>query len=254
MGWLSFNYTRDSFFLTKLIMAIPYKISEMIYLTLHDVPMIYKTAGTGIITEFFPQSMLITFLAEHITPVLIGGAIYGSIGYFTGDKKIFTLSKFLKFASIWCCIILLWIGIVFIGNAVSIKDNSDLKDIRGFFLNAENHGSSFYKGEERDNIFKLLSASLGDVSQLKNVKDYKTTKSQTTVGIYMGIGRYCITIVNWDEKYMILDTGRVVAIPDEFAELIKEYYQGTGHFSEEDKPLEGKTSGTKEVDTDETTN
>lgn len=255
MGWLSFNYVRDSFFLTKLIMAIPYKISEFIYKNLHDVSGIYRTYGVP--NEYFPQSMLVTFLAERVTPVLIGGAIYGSIGYFTGDKKIFTLSKYLKFASVWCCMLLVWIGIVFAGNAISVRENSQLKDIRGIFLNAEDHGDGYYKGDEmsRGDIFALLYTALGDVSRLKDLEHYKITESQTTVAIYMGFGRYSLATVNWDEKYMKLDTGRVVTIPDAFAELVKEYYEGSGHFTGEAGSYSSysiEDSETKEVDTDET--
>ncbi|HWT75815.1 MAG TPA: hypothetical protein VN258_14015, partial [Mobilitalea sp.] len=134
LGWLSFRYTQDSFIVTKILMAIPYKISEMIYTTLHHAPYIYTNTVIGGMNEYFPQSMLITFLAERITPVFIGGAVYGSIGYFTGDKRIFTLSKYLTFAVKWGVVILLWIGVVFAGNAISIKENSQLKDINGFFI------------------------------------------------------------------------------------------------------------------------
>ena len=242
MGWLSFNYTMDTFFITKFIMAIPYKISEIIYTTLHEVPYIYRTQG--VFNEFFPQSMIVTFMAERFTPVLVGGAIYGSIGYFTGDKKIFTLSKYLKFAAVWCGIILLWIGIVFAGNTISNRENSELKDIRGFFLNAEDHGDGFYVDDEntRGETFELLYNALGNVSQLKDINHYEITDNQTTVEIYMGIGRYCLTTVNWEEKFMILDTGRVIAIPDAFAKLVREYYNGNGYFTE---PYASKTDSSE---------
>ncbi len=249
MGWLSFSYTKDTFFITKLIMAIPYKISEMIYLTLHKTPYMYRESYAGLINAFFPQSMLITFLAERITPVLIGGAIYGSLGYFTGDKKIFTLSKYLRFAALWCSVILLWIGVVFAGNAISIKQNEQLKDIRGFFLNAEDHGSGFYQEEERSETFEILRSSLGDVTLLRETKEYEVSDAKTTVGIYMGFSRYCLTTVNWEEKYMIMDTGRVIAIPEAFAKLVQEYYEGTGYFSNENSSV--KEERLEEVGTDE---
>jgi hypothetical protein len=241
MGWLSFHYTSDSFFITKLIMAIPYKISEAIYTTLHHIPYMYQSEYRGVINEYFPESMLITFLAEKITPTLIGGAIYGSIGYFTGDKRIFTLSKYLRFALLWCGIILLWIGIVFAGDRISIRENSQLKDIKGFFLNAENHGSGFYEEEERSEGFEVLRKALGDVTLLKEIDDYQVTEHQATVEIYMGLGRCCLTTVNWDENYMILDTGRVVAVPKEFAQLVRQFYEGNGYFDE--KNQNGKSEG-----------
>ncbi len=230
MGWLSFQYTRDPFIVTKIIMAIPYKISEAIYATLHSIPYAYRMSCVGMMNEYFPQSQLITLLAERFTPVLIGGAMYGSIGFFTGDKRIFTLNKYLKFAFVWCCVILLWIGAVFAGNAIAVRKNSNLEDIRGFFLNAETHGSSFYD-DDTSNAYDTLRNALGDVTLLKDIKDYRITDTQTVVEIRMGIGRCNLTVVNWEENYMIMDMGRVVSIPVEFSALIKDYYEGTGIFN-----------------------
>lgn len=125
MGWHSMEYYTDSFLLTKVILAIPYKISEAIYVTV---------IGTGaervlweemkVFTEFFPLSPIATFLAERGTPVLIGGAIYGALAYFTGDKRVFTLNRFVKFFGIWCAVILLYIGGVYgVNAATSSMDN-----------------------------------------------------------------------------------------------------------------------------------
>jgi hypothetical protein len=250
LGWLSFHYTQDTFIVTKILMAIPYKISEMIYLSLHHNPHMYTQSSVVFLNEFFPQSMLVTFLAERITPIFIGGAIYGSIGYFTGDKRIFTLNKFIKFAALWSGINLLWIGIVFAANEVSIRENDQLKDINGFFIMAENHGSGFYEGAEKGNRYELLRSALGDVTLLKEIRNYRSTDKQTTVEIYMGLGRLNLTTVNWEENYMILDTGRVLSIPDEFAALIQEFYEGTGHFSDQGGVIRD-TSRTEEVEENE---
>jgi hypothetical protein len=245
MGWLSIRYTQDSFILTKIIMAIPYKISEMIYTTLHSTPSIYHASPLGVFNEFFPQSYPVTFMAERITPVFIGGAIYGSIGYFTGNKRIFTLNGFLRFALVWSGIILLWIGIVFASNSISIKQNAQLKDINGFFFEAEDHGESVYQDERKS--FELIKNALGDVTLLKDIEDYKYTEGSTTVGIFMGLGRQNLTLVNWEENYMIMDMGRVVAIPQAFADLVRDYYEGRLTFSYEEGAIYNEVVETEEV-------
>lgn len=67
------------------------------------------------------------FLAEIITTVLIGGAIYGALAYFTGDKRVFTMQRFIKFGAVWCGIILISIGATYLVNAKAIHDNENLR-------------------------------------------------------------------------------------------------------------------------------
>ena len=77
LGWFSIAYFTDSFLVTKVILAIPYKVSEMLHNLFHSHPYSYY-GGNGMFTEFnefFPGRGLLTFLAERITPVLIGGAV-----------------------------------------------------------------------------------------------------------------------------------------------------------------------------------
>lgn len=251
MGWLSYNYTRDTFIVTKIIMAIPYKISEIIYTTFHSVPHIYLNVNMRSMEGLFPQSQLVTIMAERLTPVLIGGAIYGSLGYFTGDKRIFTLTKFLRFAIIWSSIILIWIGTVFAANSISLRKNAELKDIYGFFLNAKDHGEGIYKDYNKEN-FEILRNALGDVTLLqdKKITGYASTDNETQVGIYMGFGRYNLTVVNWEENYMIMDMGRVVSIPEAFSALVKDYYEGTGFLSEQESSFQFKPAIQEEVKSD----
>ena len=121
MGWFSMEYYADEFLLTKIILAIPYKISEAIYVTIigTDAENILRECSY-VSTEFFPLSPIATLLAERGTPVLIGGAIYGALAYFTGDKRVFTLNRFVKFFGIWCAVILLYIGAVYGVNALTM--------------------------------------------------------------------------------------------------------------------------------------
>ena len=112
VGFFSRTYTSDSFFPTKLILAIPYKINEAIYCSIlgTDAATTRYWRWPPGQTIFFPRSQLATLFAEVVTTILISGAIYGSLAYFTGDKRVFTLGRYLKFAGCWCAVILLAIG------------------------------------------------------------------------------------------------------------------------------------------------
>ena len=101
MGFYSDTYVRDTFFPTKLITAVPYKIMEAIYQSVLPVQNPIPPDMRGWTWNMiFPYSYVANLLAEPLTTVLIGGALYGSLGYFTGDKRVFTLQRFLKFAEI----------------------------------------------------------------------------------------------------------------------------------------------------------
>ena len=230
MGWMSFRYVSDSFFVTKLITAIPYKISEIIYGFLYKPPYLYLEDYNA----FFPQVLVVSFMAERLTPVLIGGALYGSLGYFTGSRKIFTLKKYIRFICIWCSIILAWIGSMFVLNEYFLIRNNQLKDISGFFLNAKMHGSGYYE-DHRNEIYQLLRNALGNIEELKTLsaEEIKRSEHETRVEIFMGVSRRNKTIVNWEEKFMILEDGRAVAISDEFAALVRDYYYEQGIFEKE---------------------
>ena len=51
LGWFSITYFTDSFLVTKVILAIPYKASEMLHNLFHAQPYGYYS-GNGMFTEF----------------------------------------------------------------------------------------------------------------------------------------------------------------------------------------------------------
>lgn len=235
MGWMSIRYVSDSFIVTKIITAIPYKISEIIYGFLYEPPYIYLREGNA----FFPQAQVVSFMAERLTPVLIGGAIYGSLGYFTGDRRIFTFKKYIKFAMVWSSIILIWIASMFVVNEWCLIRNNRLEGINGFFLYAESHGSR-YAEDTRSEKYDVLKKSFGDVEKLTTLdpEEIKRSDAETRIDIWMGLGRCNIATVNWEEKFMILEDGRTLSITDEFAKLVKDFYYSTGFFEEVDVTVE----------------
>lgn len=124
LGLFSVYYRNIDFIPLRALFGIPYKLAEIIYgifLPLRENYLASLYAGDMLysyFTWFGSTKYLLSFFAVFVTPSLIGGAIYGSIGYFTGDKKVFTLSRYLRFALIWLAIIGGYIGLIFLINAI----------------------------------------------------------------------------------------------------------------------------------------
>lgn len=236
MGLYSHNYVTDTFFPTKLITAIPYKISETIYVFLigTDAPGRWNSQYCGWITEFFPHSMLATLIAETLTTVLIGGAIYGSLAYFTGDKRVFTLSRFIKFFSCWCAVILLCIGSAYAVNAKAVADNEALRRTNriSFFLYNEHGGRSTGDGELAQT---LANAFFDNLTPVTVSRDFK---KEAKVGVYYGYLRYGLYYVNYEKWYIATEQGKTWSLSPEFAEAIKQFieenkFPGGGMFTGE---------------------
>ncbi len=232
MGLYSHNYVSDTFFPTKLITAIPYKITETIYVFLigTDAPGRWNSYYCGWLTEFFPHSMLATLIAETITTILIGGAIYGSLAYFTGDKRVFTLQRFMKFSGCWCAIILLCIGSAYAVNAKAVADNEALRqtDSISFFLYNEHGGRSTGNSD----LSQTLAASFFD--DTKPVEVTRDFEKEANVGVYYGNLRYGLYYVNYEKQYLATEQGKTWSLSPEFAQVIKE-------FIEENKFPDGST-------------
>ena len=221
MGAYSRNYTSVDFFPVKLILAVPYKISEAIYVSVigTDAARI-KTVWSSawrIFTEFFPHSPVATFLAETVTTVLTGGAIYGALAYFTGDKRVFTMQRFLKFGAVWCAILLISIGAAYLVNARAIYDNENLRGEPQFLVYTS-------KGNRQD-----IMGSAGQIaaeyfySELEEryiVRDYE---KELPLEIFFNNTRSCICRVNYEKQYVVTEQGRTYHISAEFAQIIRQY-------------------------------
>lgn len=162
MGFFSMRYTEIDFLPLKLVLAIPYKISEMVHITLHH----HQAAGLsmGMSNEFFPQSIWATFIGEKIVASLAGGAIYGAMAYLTGDKKVFTLSRFIKFCGIWIVIFCATVYASFVVADVAHHKNMTFENIYGFAIEYESGGSGVYQGSKD---FEKLQEALFSEGKLK---------------------------------------------------------------------------------------
>ena len=146
MGWFSYLYVGVGFFPLKLIIAVPYKINEIIHNFFHGT----HIAMAGLDT-FFPNAIWVSAFTEFVLPMLFGGAIYGSLAYFTGDRKVFTYKRYLKFAGIWTLFLTVMIAATFAANHMVEKKNETLKNVKRFFISnemgAEQYFEQFEKGE-----------------------------------------------------------------------------------------------------------
>lgn len=214
MGAYSHNYVADDFVVTKVLTAIPYKISEIIYVFLLGTDAVEFMPGISFawVNEFFPHSELSTFLAETVTTILIGGAIYGALAYFTGDKRVFTLNRFLKFVGCWCAIILLVIGASYGINLKAKTDNETFKGDATFYFYHDTGGSRAGKEWEevlRDYFYK----------ELEPIEAVRDKANEVMLEICFDDIRYGIYQANYVERYVVTEQGRMYRISEEFAQI-----------------------------------
>lgn len=219
MGVSSHNYVGIAFFPMKLIMAIPYKACEAIYVSVIGTDADFSTGHWAMrwifmFTEFFPHSRVATFLAENVTTVLIGGVIYGSLAYFTGDSRVFTLRRFLKFAAVWCGVILIAVGAAYLVNAKAIRDNESLKGASEFYLiNSTGHRQSINGTQIKEYFYSEL-----EVTEIE-----RDQEKELVLGVIFDHVRYCSCLVNYERQYLVTEQGKIYHISEEFAQVIREY-------------------------------
>ena len=133
IGLFSHLYEKDTFFITKGILGLPYKISEAIYQFMigTDAADAEETLA-NLNTDFFPHSLIATGMARWITPMLIGLFLVGSFAYFTGDKKIFTLQRYTHFLYGNIIVIAMLICLTYGINKKAVSDCGELKGINTF--------------------------------------------------------------------------------------------------------------------------
>ena len=224
VGFFSRTYTSDSFLPTKLILAIPYKINEAIYCSIlgTDAATTRYWRWPPSQTIFFPRSSLATIFAEVVTTILISGAIYGSLAYFTGDKNVFTLSRYLKFACCWCAVILLSIGGAYGINAKAVSDNEKLIGIEGVYLTRElgdgASGSSRMGDEETEQLLELLYGSMEEIVVERKSED------EIPINFSFSWGRETECRINCTECYLVAEQGRIYSVSEEFAAIVYRFY------------------------------
>lgn len=224
MGYYSRTYVTDTFFPTKLLTAIPYKIMEAVYGSIlkTDARML---AGEGFSfpDHFFPHSAIANLLAEPFTTMLIGAAIYGSLAYFTGDKRVFTMQRFLKFAGCWCALTLLVIGAAFGINAKAKADNERFSGTATFYF-YDGRGRGSYSGDADEVAGKILQQYF--FSELEPVEIIRDRDSEVPLGIYFDEVRFGLYQINHEEQYVVTEQGRTYHVSEEFAQVVSDFIDG----------------------------
>lgn len=248
MGFFSHTYPRDSFLPMKIIFAIPYKLSEAIYVSVLGTDADIRGPIFLAYTEFFPHSGPATLLAETVTTILIGGAIYGSLAYFTGDKRVFTLQRFIKFAGCWCGIILLAIGLAYGINGKAVADNERLRGEPNFYLthgelpNGSLGGGGRISDQYGQALRSLLYSELEPLQVKRNVENEVFMVLNYNSGRTGLFGRAGVYWVNYQDRYLVTEQGRTYRISEEFAEVVGIYYE-TGELPENIKALYSTDTG-----------
>lgn len=222
-GFFSRTYTQDSFLPTKLILAIPYKINEAIYCSIlgTDAATTRYWEWPPGYTDFFPRSWLATFFAEVVTTILISGAIYGSLAYFTGDKRVFTLERYLKFAACWCAVILLSIGGAYGINAKAVSDNERLDGIERIYLTTVGDGysgSGVLGNDVTEQLLELFYDDLEEISVVRNPEE------EIPINFDFSWGRETECRINCKECYLVTERGRIYRVPEVFASVVYQCY------------------------------
>ncbi|HWQ77193.1 MAG TPA: hypothetical protein VN381_00105 [Anaerovoracaceae bacterium] len=238
LGWFSYRYYITDFLPLKIIIAIPYKVSEMLHVALHDHSFIYLThSERAMMDAFFPQSYFASVVAEYGVSALIGGAVYGSIGFFTGDKRIFTLTKYLKFAAVWFAVIAVVTGGTFLANHIAVEKNHKFEDISGYVLHYEHGGDGFYPDdiEERGDFYKALDRAFYADGEMREIQRQRDNEGEELIEFYYGDWhtRYMAAWINAGEKYLVSDIGKIYSMSDEFCKLVAEYQEREGFDNEE---------------------
>lgn len=222
MGYFSHTYVTDNFFPVKLIMAIPYKLSEAIYVSLLGTDAAVRGTEQWFLisnyTEFFPHSQLAAFLAESVTPILLGGALYGALAYFTGDKRVFTLQRFLKFGGCWCAVILLFVGSAYIVNAKAVADNEALKGSPVFTLYDAEGDKKYMYGTAMEALLEEYF-----YSELMPEAVQRNFEEEVYLGITFRPFRFTICRVNYRERYVVAEQGTTYRVSEEFAQIVEDY-------------------------------
>lgn len=223
MGFFSIVYRDQNIFILKLIIAVPYKLMEMIMLYIRpeviNVFSYYEYMDNSIFFRF----RLLNSVAERVVPCIIGGCIYGSIGYITGDKNIFTLKKFVVFISKWVGAAVLCVGLLF-GIYYHISDTTyRLEDISGFMIATSSDGEEFdgSTGVYGDRYGEKFERLVEGLNNSKKTDAYPTEREYDKMMPVTILGKWYFEIsamLDIRNNLLYIDNGDVYEVPKSFIE------------------------------------
>ena len=228
MGFFSYRYTEQNIFILKLLLSVPYKIMEMVMLYIRpEVINIFSYDYMGYMgymhSSIFLKFWILNAVAERVLPCIIGGCIYGGIGYITGDKNILTLKKFIVFISKWVVAAILCVGLLF-GTYHYVSDASyQFEDISGFMISTSSNGTVYdgstgvyhdRYGREFENLVNGLNKSKKTDVNLAG-GDYSNMMPVTILGKWHFEVKAMLDVQN---NLLYLDNGDVYEVPQNFVD------------------------------------
>ncbi len=221
MGFFSYTYVHQSIFVTKLIMAIPYKLAEMFLMYISPnthMFMNYNYIGEVIFARF----AVLSYASMLILPCIIGGCIYGSIGYVTESRDVFTLKRFSVFILKWIAAAIACIGAIFgIYRHVSAAAYN-FEDISGFAISYSTDGEKYdgtYVVYKDDSSRKYDALAQG----LRERKGMGRTYIDDRDGLMPIniLGKYGFTVsalLDTENNLIYIDNGDTYMLPESFAD------------------------------------
>lgn len=222
IGLNSHLYEKDTFLITKVVLGLPYKISAAVYQFMIGTNAEDAQNTMALLnTDFFPNSLIATNLAKWVTPMLLAIFIFGSFAYFTGDKEIFTLQRYVRFFYGNMLVLILLVCLVYGVNKKADSDNCALKGIQTFILQSNQMISEEFRGKEAAELRTSLQQDLREDSDIT-----RDTEQEIQIGLILGRGtRFADAYVNVQEQYIAVEDGTVYHVGKKFCQYVKEYRQ-----------------------------
>lgn len=220
IGLFSHFYEKDTFIITKVILGLPYKISEAIYQFMigTDAADAEETLA-NLNTDFFPHSLIATGMAEWVTPMLIGVLLVGSFAYFTGDKKIFTLQRYTRFLFGNIIVIAMFICLAYGVNKKAVYDCGEMKGVNTFVFQSSRMISEEFSGKQA----KLLKESF-EKGMKKDQSIERNYEEEIQIGLIMGNKtRFTDAYVNPEKGYIAVNENTMYHVDKKFTNYVKQY-------------------------------
>ncbi|MGE4352565.1 MAG: hypothetical protein AB7D36_00580 [Oscillospiraceae bacterium] len=219
LGWFSYYYRTIGFWPLKAVIALPYKLSFWIHTLLHHRSDMEIQYGWMYFqnTDFFPESVTATIIAERVTAVLFGGAIYGALAYCTGDKRIFTLQRLMTFLACWTVLIVLTIGLSFGVSTYQINQMETLENVGEMWISPETKGAwTVWRSEEDSDIYDIFYSGLLQDDGIIRERDEEIP----VIFTWRNQRETMIILINAEKQYLITRQGTLWRISPEFSQLI----------------------------------
>ncbi|ACV62236.1 hypothetical protein Dtox_1360 [Desulfofarcimen acetoxidans DSM 771] len=234
LGLFSRFYTLDNFFLTKAVMALPYKLAEFVLSIFFsgNVPLFWEGGGYHYQGKMglFPYHPMLDILATTVTPSIIASFIAVIIGYLLSDKRVFPRKHIIKFAATWLIILLVWIGILYGTYNHALGKINNLEGINAMTVyTIEENNTSWLITIDNDALMNEKYARLITIiSEAEKVgkKIYPQGKNGYEMLVNFSGGGTIPIFVDNDSGEMVVRDGNAYQIPPEKLEYINRVLGG----------------------------